>query len=115
MSACGCCRRSLSDRDVVAPAAWSSAGCRSNDAPMSLDRDRFDDRGEIGRGGLGVVRRTFDRALRRMVAVKSLLDPGADAEVRARFAREAQICGQLDHPNIIPIYDVACAATSGLV
>src|SRR5690349_7837140 len=83
--------------------------------PMSLDRDRFDDRGEIGRGGLGVVRRTFDRALRRMVAVKSLLDPAADAEVRARFAREAQICGQLDHPNIIPIYDVAREATSGLV
>jgi eukaryotic-like serine/threonine-protein kinase len=82
---------------------------------MSLDRDRFDDRGEIGRGGLGVVRKTFDRALRRMVAVKSLLDPAADAEVRARFAREAQICGQLDHPNIIPIYDVACEAASGLV
>ena len=82
---------------------------------MSLDRDRFDDRGEIGRGGLGVVRKSFDRALRRMVAVKSLIDPAAETEVRARFAREAQICGQLDHPNIIPVYDVACDVTTGLI
>jgi serine/threonine protein kinase len=82
---------------------------------MSLDGARFDDRGEIGRGGLGVVRKTFDHALQRLVAVKSLIDPHAAAEIRTRFAREPQICGQLDHPNIIPIYDVARDATTGLI
>jgi CRP-like cAMP-binding protein/tRNA A-37 threonylcarbamoyl transferase component Bud32 len=69
--------------------------------------DRFEEQGEIGRGGMGAVYRVFDRAILRTVAQKRLhkavrLLPGA----RARFLEEAQITGQLDHPNIVPVYDV---------
>lgn len=72
------------------------------------DPKRFEDRGEIARGGMGSVRRLHDRALVRTVAKKqlheaALMVPGA----ALRFLEEAQITGQLDHPNVVPVYDVA--------
>jgi len=66
---------------------------------------RYDDHGEIGRGGMGSVHRSFDRLLLRSVAMK-LIEPGSAASAAAvRFVEEAQITGQLDHPNIVPVYD----------
>jgi len=77
--------------------------------------NRFHDEGELARGGMGSIHRVFDRAILRTVAEKRLHDsvrllPGA----LARFLEEAQITGQLDHPNIVPVYDVG-ADDSGLV
>jgi len=72
---------------------------------MELDSVRFEDRGEIARGGIGAVRKMFDRTIKREVAVKSLVAQGRE-EDRLDFSREAQVLGQLDHPNIVPLYDV---------
>ncbi len=57
------------------------------------------------RGGLGQVFVARDEELRREVALKELQDRHADCpEERARFVREAEITGALEHPGIVPIY-----------
>jgi serine/threonine protein kinase len=61
--------------------------------------------GEIARGGMGTVLRAVDCDIRREVAVKYLLDQ-ADAKKKLRFIEEAQITGQLEHPNIVPIHEL---------
>lgn len=66
---------------------------------------RFEDRGEIGRGGMSVVRKGYDPVLQRDTALK-VLTPGRDVDrARVRFLDEARITGQLEHPNIVPIYE----------
>ena len=65
--------------------------------------------GEVGRGGMGVVLRAIDRDLRRDVALK-LLQQGQQPFARDRFVEEAQIAGQLEHPNIVPVHDLGVAA-----
>jgi serine/threonine protein kinase len=60
---------------------------------------------EIGRGGMGVVHRALDLELQRDVAVKILHD-SASADVETRLLREARIMGRLEHPGLVPIYDV---------
>lgn len=62
---------------------------------------------EIARGGMGVVYRVKESHSGRVVALKCIR-PGADDSdhVIARFRREAEMASRLDHPNIVPIYQV---------
>jgi serine/threonine-protein kinase len=63
--------------------------------------------GEIARGGMGQVLRGRDPDLGRDVAIKVLReDFRDDAEMVRRFVEEAQIGGQLQHPGIVPIYEM---------
>src|SRR5205807_5235066 len=63
---------------------------------------------EIGRGGMGVIYRARQRHSRRIVAIKRVLSYHADSqETLMRFRREAQAAAKLDHPNILPIYEVS--------
>ncbi len=59
---------------------------------------------KIGEGGYSCVYRGFDPLIKRHVAIKSC--PSADRETRERFYREAEIAGNLDHPNIVRVYDL---------
>ncbi|MFE6919415.1 ADP-ribosylglycohydrolase family protein [Nocardia sp. NPDC057663] len=61
---------------------------------------------ELGRGGMGAVYAARDRRLPRLTALKLMhRDLFTDFEIRTRFEREADLVAQLDHPNIITVYD----------
>jgi serine/threonine-protein kinase len=70
---------------------------------------KFEIRRELGRGAMGVVYEGYDPLIKRVVALKTIrsdqLAGGDPAAVIARFRREAQAAGRLNHPNIVAIYD----------
>ena len=61
----------------------------------------------IGEGGDGVVREAVQVALGRTVALKTLKPNVSRADGRARFLAEARVTAGLDHPNILPVYELA--------
>jgi serine/threonine-protein kinase len=73
----------------------------------SRTEERYDDLGLIGEGGMGEVRRVWDTVLHRAVAMKILKRELAEREdLVLRFVEEAQATGQLEHPGIVPVYDL---------
>jgi serine/threonine-protein kinase len=71
----------------------------------ALPNARYERVREIGRGGMGRVDELLDRALGRTVAQKSCVEN--DDALAAILIAEAQICAQLEHPSIVPVYDIA--------
>ena len=68
----------------------------------------YEIKSELGRGGMATVYRGYDPRFEREVAVK-VLPPEmlhADPQFRLRFQREAKIIARLEHPSIVPVYDV---------
>jgi len=74
---------------------------------MALARlGKFELVDKLGKGAMGEVFRARDAVLERNVAVKIISDKLAgDAASRQRFLREAKACAQLNHPNIVTVYD----------
>lgn len=78
-----------------------------NQEPSLPTLGEFDDLGELGVGGMGEVRLVRDRKLNRRLAMKIIharvLNHSSSA---VRFIEEAQVCAQLQHPNIVPIHEL---------
>jgi WD40 repeat protein len=99
-------------------AVWSSDSSRPtlgmplSPYPTSLGMPQqlahYEIRRELGRGGSGLVFLAYDVRMQREVALK-IPQPGVlvTDELRDRFVREARAGGMLDHPNIVPVYEVA--------
>ena len=100
--------RSMSAQTVDVGSSDPSPVAPTTPSPFDRTADRFESRGEIGRGGMGRVEDAFDRALGRPVAIKHLLR-GSDVD-RARFEREARITARLEHPGIVPVHDAGRSA-----
>ena len=77
---------------------------------------RYEVLGEFARGGMGAILRVWDRDLRRTLAMKVVLgkqdlaksggSSAAEEKTLGRFVEEAQVTGQLDHPGIVPVYEL---------
>jgi tetratricopeptide (TPR) repeat protein len=92
-----------------APAA-TQPGVTAAAPPPAFAPGRFQILRQLGGGGFGVVYLAYDPQLRREVALKV---PRPEilitADLRARFEREARAAAGLDHPNLVPVYEVGSA------
>ncbi len=91
-------------RGTAVPDPAESPAAEPGEAPPP----RYTIGGSLGSGGMGEVFTAHDRTLRRDIAVKVLRRAGPAA--RDRFAAEAQVTAQLDHPNIVPVHDLGTLA-----
>ena len=89
------------------PTVLSPQG-RTEPTPDAATGPRYEMRGELGAGGVGTVANAFDRVIGREVAYKTPHDDAGG--LRARFLREARVTGQLEHPGIVPVYDMGTDA-----
>ena len=72
---------------------------------QTLLNDRYRIEDELGQGGMGTVHRAFDTTLEREVAVKLVTGYEMETEGRARLLKEAKSIAQLNHPNIVTVFD----------
>jgi serine/threonine-protein kinase len=69
--------------------------------------DRYAKTEFLGRGGTGEVRAALDREIGRVVALKTVnAGAAANPKVTTNFIEEARLTAQLEHPNIVPVYDI---------
>jgi eukaryotic-like serine/threonine-protein kinase len=94
---CAECRAIASQDDIM-----------SEQRPVfpAVDPEAYDLGRVLGQGGMGQIRIARDRRIGRIVAMKELLF--VTPALTARFVREARLAASLQHPNIIPIYEVGC-------
>ena len=71
---------------------------------LQMGPEKYNILRELGAGGMGRVYLAYDQDLRRRVALKMVKTTGHE-QVR-RFLEEAQVMAQLDHPNIVPVFEV---------
>src|SRR5436190_876683 len=101
-------REGLEDGGEVSQALYETV-LDEVDAPhKSWQLGNYEILEQIGCGGMGVIYRARQRHSQRIVAVKRVLSYRADSHgALQRFRREAQAVASLDHPNILPIYEVS--------
>ena len=70
---------------------------------------KYEIKGALGKGAMGVVYKAFDPHIERNVAIKTirkdLVEPELAAQFMARFKNEAKAAGRLHHPNIVGVYE----------
>jgi hypothetical protein len=92
---------------------WGPGGSETPPVPTGIPEadagPRFSVLRPLGAGGMSLVMLAHDSVLGRNIAWK-VLRPGLDRELSERFHREACITAQLEHPNIVPIYDLTVQA-----
>jgi serine/threonine protein kinase len=98
----------LRDFARMSHAVNTTAPAMRGDAPQAPpDTPRYRFEAFLAWGGMSEVWRGFDTRLARDVALKVLREPVlADGVFRSRFEEEARHVGQLEHPSIVPVYDL---------
>lgn len=71
---------------------------------------RYKDQKEIAHGGIGTIHQVTDANIGRNVAMKVLRGEDPTGQKIIRFIEEAQVTGQLDHPNIVPVHEIGINA-----
>ena len=82
----------------------ATAGERSARIAQAPGLDGYELRGELGRGGMGVVYRAYDEAARREVALKVLAKRSGARS--ARFKREGEVAARLNHPGVLKVSNI---------
>src|SRR5262245_8909309 len=113
--------RHMEPRSPHAPSQQASLGEGQDATWQILNRlnehgakqSRYQSRGEVARGGMGMILRVWDEDLRRELAMKVVLGEEGQAKtaeippkILGRFLEEAQVTGQLDHPGIVPVHEL---------
>jgi formylglycine-generating enzyme required for sulfatase activity/serine/threonine protein kinase len=94
-------------REVAEPGAAPPTAPVQDRSDSTACAGRYRFQGDIAQGGMGVIRKGHDQDLGRDVAVKVVHDRYRDdPAVLRRFVEEAQIGGQLQHPGIVPVYEL---------
>ena len=100
-------RGGVEDGEEISEAFYQSVLAEVDAPQKSWFLGNYEILEQIGCGGMGVIYRARQRHSRRIVAVKRVLSYRADSHgALERFRREAQAVASLDHPNILPIYEV---------
>ncbi len=98
---------------VAADTYWTGTEVVTFEATAS--DDRYQTLETIGEGGMGEIRLCSDRRIGRQIAMKLLRkDRAKRTELQSRFFREVRAQGQLEHPSIVPVYDVGTDPTGAL-
>ncbi len=95
------------------PSAFTD-GIEDSETQFAESPQRYRRQHTLGRGGNGLVISVFDKKMQRPVALKIANTSAAERSAKVRFLREAQVTGQLSHPNVMPVYDIG-ADTEGQV
>ena len=104
-------------RETLVRGRTKTLAWRRSDGTTKVDTDlelparsgfdaRYAEQALLGEGGMGRVTRCEDRQIGRHVAVKRLLDERQDTLEQRRFLREARVQAQLEHPAVVPVYDL---------
>jgi len=72
----------------------------------AIPGDRYEIAAPLARGGMGIVYRGLDRALNREIAIKVLSATAIEPDLAARMRQEAEVLAKLEHPGIVPVYDI---------
>ncbi|HEY8041678.1 MAG TPA: serine/threonine-protein kinase [Polyangiaceae bacterium] len=94
-------------RSISHGAAAALQGLRALGASLE---GKIDLHQTIGEGGMGVVHLATQATMGRHVAVKTLRAGARDLDAALRILREAWVTGALEHPNVVPVHDVAVDA-----
>ena len=105
-------RSTIAPSDTLARDVSANEIARETGEPVSHQPTGYDILGELGRGGMGVVYRARQRTLQREVAVIRL--QADDEYLRQAFVNESRVTGELEHPNIVPVYALCDEPESGL-